>query len=233
MKILGFTITRGRPSEAEIVEQFHRLYYNAGAVTGTHKNTFWFGVKTLKCPLDLWIYQEILFDLKPDLILETGTCHGGSAFFLASICDLLGHGRVVTIDIDPKENRPTHKRVRYLHGSSIAQNTVSLVQQEVSGSQTVLAILDSNHTKAHVLEELKIYSRFVTPGSYLIVEDSNINGHPVVPEYGPGPMEAIEEFLATTQDFSIDKAKEKFYLTYNPRGYLRKAGARVREKAGL
>lgn len=212
-----------QPSKEQVIEQFHRLYYTAdGAETGTHRDTYWMGVPTLKCPLDLWIYQEILFELKPDLILETGTCHGGSALYLACLCDLLNHGRIVTVDIAPKENLPSHKRIRYVKASSIAPETVSLIADEVAGNSTVLAILDSNHTKQHVLEELKIYQKWVTPGSYMIVEDSNINGHPVVPEYGPGPMEAIEEFLTGTDEFAIDPKREKFYLTYNPRGYLRK-----------
>ena len=83
-------------------------------------------------------------------------------------------------------------------------------------------ILDSDHSQAHVFQELTIYSPLVTKGSYLIVEDTNVNGHPVCPEHGPGPMEAIEEFLKKNKDFVIDGEKEKFLMSFNPRGYLRR-----------
>ena len=82
--------------------------------------------------------------------------------------------------------------------------------------------LDSDHKKDHVLQELKIWSPFVTTGNYLIVEDTDLNGHPVRPDYGPGPMEALEEFLKENKDFAVDQTREKFLLTFNPRGYLRK-----------
>jgi len=86
----------------------------------------------------------------------------------------------------------------------------------------VMVILDSNHDKDHVLNELRSYNRFVTKGSYLIVEDTDFNGHPVLPDYGPGPMEAVKAFLSENKDFEVDKSREKFFLTFNPRGYLKK-----------
>lgn len=85
-----------------------------------------------------------------------------------------------------------------------------------------MVILDSDHKKVHVLNELKIYSKFVSKGSYLIVEDSNINGHPVLPNFGLSPMEAIKDFLKENKNFIIDKTKEKFFLTFNPNGYLKR-----------
>jgi cephalosporin hydroxylase len=85
-----------------------------------------------------------------------------------------------------------------------------------------MVILDSDHARDHVLEELRIYSSLVSPGSYLVVEDTNVNGHPVFREHGPGPMEAVELFLAETGEFEVDAAREKFFLTFNPRGFLRK-----------
>jgi cephalosporin hydroxylase len=92
----------------------------------------------------------------------------------------------------------------------------------VAGADTVLVLLDSDHAKDHVLREIGVYGTLVTPGSYLVVEDTNVNGHPVEPEFGPGPMEAVEEFLRERRDFVVDETREKFYLTFNPRGYLRK-----------
>ena len=92
----------------------------------------------------------------------------------------------------------------------------------ISDKDKVMVILDSDHHKEHVLNELRIYGKFVTKESYIIVEDTNINGHPVYPDFGPGPMEAVEEFLRENKNFVIDKTREKFYLTFNPRGYLKK-----------
>lgn len=201
-----------------LMEAFHSHYYNSYVWT----TTSWLGTDAWKCPLDLWIYQEILSDIKPDIIIECGTAHGGSALFLASICDLLNNGRVITVDIEIKENRPQHDRITYLHGSSTSDAIINQIGSLIKDEDVVMVILDSDHSKAHVLEELKTYNRFVTKGSYMIVEDSNINGHPVAPEFGPGPMEAIDEFFSVNDNYIIDKSKEKFFLTFNPRGYLRK-----------
>lgn len=201
-----------------IVDPFHTLYYDSKVWT----ETTWFGVRTQKCPLDLWIYQEIIYELRPDVIIETGTLNGGSALFLASLCDLLKKGKVITIDISNKKARPRHPRIQYLLGSSISEGVVEGVSRMLHPKDIVMVILDSDHSKNHVLHELRTYSRFVTRGSYLIVEDTNINGHPVYPEFGPGPMEAVEEFLKETNEFVVDSGRERLYLTFNPRGYLRK-----------
>lgn len=216
----GLALRPFRPRlEAAIVRVFHRLYY--GSSSRTWSNTYWFGTQTQKCPLDLWVYQEILHEVRPAAIVETGTASGGSALFLASLCDLLGTGEIVTVDIDDRP-RPSHPRVTYLSGSSTAPEVVSRVKELVDDRSPVLVILDSDHSQAHVRGELAAYAHLVTSGSYLIVEDSNINGHPVLPQFGPGPMEAIDEFLAGSSDFEIDRSREKFLLTFNPRGFLRR-----------
>lgn len=208
-----------RPLEASIIRAFHRLYYSSGSRTWS--NTYWLGTQTQKCPLDLWIYQEILHELRPAAIIETGTASGGGALFLASLCDLLGRGEVITVDIEERR-RPSHPRLTYVSGSSTAPEVVARVKELVGDRAPVLVILDSDHSRTHVLEELQRYAPLVTSGSYLIVEDTNVNGHPVLPDFGPGPMEAVEEFLATSGEFSVDAGREKFMLTFNPRGFLRK-----------
>lgn len=220
--VLDFEIKEGQGVE-QIVDNFHRLYYDSNTFGGTWRDTFWMGVPIWKCPTDMWVYQEILFDLKPDVIVETGTAFGGSALFLANMCDLLGKGKIVTVDIQNRPNRPRHKRIQYISGSSTANEVVKQVRENINGG-TVLVILDSDHSKKHVLDELRIYSRFVHEGSYVIVEDSNVNGHPVMPEFGPGPMEAIQSFVEESQSFIVDESKEKFYMTFNPRGYLKRIG---------
>jgi cephalosporin hydroxylase len=205
----------------EIVRSFHELYYTSA--DRTIRVTYWLGVRTIKCPLDLWIYQEIIHQTRPDLIVETGSGAGGSAYFMASICDLVGSGRIVTIDVRDRQ-RPEHPRITYINGSSVADEVVAAVNEEARGEERVMVILDSDHARDHVLSELRLYAPLVTPGNYLIVEDTNVNGHPVFPEHGPGPAEALEAFLAEDDGFEVDRSREKFFLTMNPGGYLRRVG---------
>jgi cephalosporin hydroxylase len=208
-------------SEARVVDEFHKLYYNARKQQRTLGNTFFFGVPTQKCPLDLWIYQEIIFETRPELIVETGTADGGSALYMASLCDLLGGGEIVSIDIEHKPQRPTHPRITYIHGSSTDPKIVSRAEQAANGKRTMV-ILDSDHSRDHVLDELRAYAGLVSHGCYLIVEDTNVNGHPVRKDHGPGPMEALQEYLREDRNFEVDESREKFFLTFNPKGYLRR-----------
>ena len=203
-----------------IINDFHKIYY------GEHnppiwQKTSWLGIQTLKCPLDLWIYQEIIYDVKPDIIIETGTWSGGSALFLATICDKVNNGMIYSIDITRK-NFPIHDRIKYFTGSSTDNEIFKKVTESVKKTDKILVILDSDHSKEHVLKEMELYCGLITKNSYMIVEDTNINGHPVLPDWGPGPMEAIEEFLSNHGEFSIDKGKEKLLMTFNPNGYLKK-----------
>jgi cephalosporin hydroxylase len=204
----------------DAVRAFHRLFYDTQDTTW--KQTFWLGVTVRKCAFDLWTYQEILVETHPDLIVETGTYLGGSAFYMASVCDLLGHGKVVTVDISAPAGRPRHRRITYLQGSSTDPGIVERIARRAQRAERVMVVLDSNHSRDHVLRELEVYGPLVTPGCYLVVEDTNVNGHPVLPDHGPGPMEAIEEFIATTDDFEVDRSRENRLLTFNPSGYLRR-----------
>jgi cephalosporin hydroxylase len=200
-----------------IIDQFHQMYYNSMIWL----NTYWLGVPVQKCPLDLWIYQEIISEIRPDVIIESGTADGGSAYFLATICDMLQHGRVLTIDLIPKP-RPPHPRIIYLTGSSVSAEIYNTVRSIINPGERVMVILDSDHSYGHVLNELRIYAPVVTSGSYLILEDTNINGHPVLPEFGPGPMEALQQFLMENNEFMVDKSREKFFVTFFPNGFLKK-----------
>jgi cephalosporin hydroxylase len=196
---------------------FHREFYDAGLW-----HTSFMDVPMQKYPNDLWMYQKILWEKRPELVVECGTCDGGTTLFLATMLKAFGlSGQVVSIDIEDKPNRPKHERITYLLGSSTSIEVVLRVRGLAQGSRTMV-ILDSNHTKAHVLTELTVYAPIVTSGQYMIVEDTNLNGHPVLPNYGPGPMEAVEEFLKTNQEFVINRAYEQFIISANPRGYLMK-----------
>jgi cephalosporin hydroxylase len=208
---------------ASIVDRFHALYYDRRVQTWGE--TYWLGHHALKCPLDLWVYQEILHEVRPDLIIETGTYRGGSTLFLASMCDLLGRGEVVTVDAAQQKGRPRHRRITYLTGSSTSEAILGHVRRRARRKKRVLVILDSGHGKEQVLAEMRAYAPLVTAGSYLIVEDTNLNGHPVESDHGPGPAEAVAAFLAENSAFERDESREKFLLTFNPGGFLKKREA--------
>ena len=206
--------------QRRVVDAFHRLYYDRHETTWT--SISWLGTTVLKCPLDLWNYQEILVETKPDLIVETGTHLGGSALYMAGVCDLIGSGRIVTVDLVDLPGRPVHGRITYLEGSSTSAEVVEQVTTHARAAERVMVILDSDHSRDHVLRELELYAPLVSKGCYLVVEDTNVNGHPVLPGFGPGPMEALKEFLRGTNDFEADGSREKLMLTFNPSGYLRR-----------
>jgi cephalosporin hydroxylase len=210
--------------EIELINNFGELYYDAGQ--NKRMRTFqisWFGHVLLKCPLDLWVYQELICQELPDLIIETGTHRGGTAIYLASICSMLNHGQVISIDIDESyiDVLPKHERIKYITGSSTDLNIVDNLKS-IAKDKKVLVLLDSDHRKEHVLNELMIYKDFVQVGGYLIVEDTNINGNPVYHDFGPGPMEAVNTFLKTNKSFKRELECERFLLTMNPGGFLKR-----------
>jgi cephalosporin hydroxylase len=204
-------------TNSDVVADFHRLHYERRI----WQHTWWLGVQVLKCPLDLWVYQEIEHRTRPDLIVETGTHLGGSALYLANVCDAIDCGRIVSIDVAEME-RPDQPRITYLHGSSTDEAILERVREMAEGR--VMVILDSDHSTDHVLAELRAYASLVSPGCYLIVEDTNV-GHEVY-EDRSGPREAVMQFLAENDDFANDPSCEKFMLTFNPSGYLLKEPGR-------
>ena len=206
-----------------VTSWFHQTYYFFKEQTWC--NTFWMGFPVHKSPNDLWVYQEIIHQTRPTLILETGTAFGGSALYLAQVGEHAGRPRVVTVDLTnarPKNPLPAHPNITYLAGSSTNPAVVEAMRSHVRPTDRVMVILDSDHSAAHVRAELELYAPLVTLGCYLIVEDTNVNGHPVYPLHGPGPMEALAEFLPAHPEFEVDPAREKFMLTFNPGGYLRR-----------
>ncbi len=209
--------------ERSATDAFHRASYGAYLDGQGSMDLSWFGFKSMKTPNDLWIYQEIITETKPEVIVESGTAAGGSSYFLASLFDLMGRGEVITIDIAARPSQPTHGRIRRLVGSSTAPEIVAEVHRRV-GKRRTMVILDSDHSEAHVAAELKAYAGIVGLGCYLVVEDTNVNGNPVLPDHGPGPMEAVDAFLASRTDYERDPSRERLMLTINPRGYLRRIG---------
>lgn len=207
--------TRGRDVVARL---FHRAYYEAKDSWGDAR---WLRARALQTPQDLWVCQEIVAETRPDLIVETGTFEGGTALYLATVCEAIGHGRVLSIDVRHPDSLPQHPRIEYLDGSSIDPRVVGEVAERLDSGR-LMALLDSDHSRDHVLAELRAYGPLIAEGCYLIVGDTNINGHPAVPHWGPGPMEALADFLAEGAPFAPDRSREKFLLTFNPRGFLRR-----------
>ncbi len=199
-------------------------------------NFKWMGRPIIQLPQDMIALQELVWQIKPDLIIETGIAHGGSIVYSASLLELLGgDGLVVGIDIDIRphnrqaiEDHPMMKRIRLVEGSSIAPETVAEVRKLAEGRQRILVLLDSNHTHEHVLGELKAYAPLVKAGSYVIVYDTLVDDMPTSfftdRSWGPGnnPKTAVREFLQRTDRFEIDKDLDsKLLITVAPDGYLK------------
>jgi len=200
---------------------FYLLYFDDG------KWKFkWLGVDCWQNSFDMWIKQEIIFEIKPDYIIETGTSYGGTALFYAMLLEQIGKGHVISIDIDPKleaaqKYQAFNSRCTVLKGDSTSDGIFCEISERVKGGKTIV-ILDSNHSKDHVLKELKLYSPLVAVNSYIIVEDTNLNGHPIEPNFGHGPYEAVQEFLKQNNNFIADRDKERLPITFFPSGYLKR-----------
>jgi cephalosporin hydroxylase len=181
------------------------------------------GHRVAKAPTDLIAYQELIERVRPDWIIETGSANGGRALFLASICELLDHGQVVSIDPQVVDNRAEHPRITYIEGQAQEPDTFARVQEMVGDAPHALVVLGSlPGTNLRIEGEFEVYGRLVPVDSYVIVENTIVNGHPVWPGFGPGPLEAVKRILAQHGEFVADTAMEKYGLTFNPMGFLKR-----------
>jgi len=208
--------------QTEMMKLFHAI--------PVWSQTWFLNVPIEKNPLDLWMMQQIIYETQPDFIIETGTWHGGSALYWASVLNTVGleNSRVITVDIqnaaDLASANPLWKKyVKFIQGSSTDATVLATIQNLARGHK-VLVTLDSDHTMQHVLAELHAYAPLVSPGSYLVVEDTHLDGVPTQPEFGPGPMAAVRAFLAEPagKDFAPDLTREAMIMTFNPGGWLRR-----------
>lgn len=186
----------------------------------------WMGIKVWKNPLDAWIYQEILHEVRPDVVVEIGSQYGGSTRYFADLLDLIDNGKVISIDPHREEYGLKHKRVLALTGNSSDRDILARVKESCIGKK-VFVIQDGDHSKAQVLEDLENYSPFVSVGSYFIVEDGIVDLFHSEDGLGfreedPGPLAAIEEFLGHHPEFMVDMSRERYVLTYNPKGFLKR-----------
>jgi len=199
-------------------------------------NFKWMGRPIIQAPQDLIALQEIIYDVKPDLIIETGIAHGGSLIFFASMLELIGHGEVLGIDIDIRNhnyeeivNHPMYKRITMLEGSSIDEKIANKVKSFAKNKKRILVSLDSNHTHDHVLKELELYADLVSVDSYCVVFDTLIED---IPDNfyndrpwsnGNNPKTAVWKFLEDNDNFVIDKSIDnKLQISAAPDGYLKR-----------
>jgi cephalosporin hydroxylase len=216
---------RFNPFYAAAKRYYHLWYYN----TLVWQQTTWMSVHTYKSPMDMWNYQEILVSLQPSLLIEFGTCDGGSALFFSSVMRQIGRPYVVvSVDIEASrisDRTKADPNIRLLTMSSAspeAQQLIKTLRQKSPGP--AFAILDSDHSKQHVLAEMISLRDILVAGDYLVVEDSNVNGHPVIKSFGPGPYEAIQEYFRMfPMDYEHDFDRErKFGFSFAPNGFLRR-----------
>jgi len=209
-------------TQRKLMKQFHELEIWRG---------LWFqGVEIIKNPLDLFMMQQIIYEVRPDFIVETGTMRGGSALYWAHTLHGFGlkDSRVITVDIEDQtqdvDSHPLWREyVTFMLGSSTAPEIVDRIAKMTEGKD-VLVVLDSDHSAPHVYNELKAYSPMVSPGSYVVVEDTHFDSIPTFPDAGPGPTAAIEQFLneGASDAFERDLTREAFVMTFNPGGWLRR-----------
>ena len=200
-------------------------------------NFTWMGRPIIQYPQDMVAMQEIIWNIQPDLIIETGIAHGGSLIYYASILELIGKGEVLGIDIDIRshnrieiEKHPMFKRIKMIEGSSISNEIATRVKEIAKGKEKILVCLDSNHTHEHVLQELKLYSPLVSINSYIVVFDTIVEDLPdgYFSQKRPwgisnNPKTAVDEFLKGNQSFEIDRSVDnKLLISVAPGGYLKR-----------
>jgi cephalosporin hydroxylase len=183
----------------------------------------WMGQPIWQNVLDLWSLQESIAEIKPAVLLETGTNQGGSALFYAHLFDLLGFGEVITVDIK-RMHSLEHPRVEFLVGSSLDERVLRMMRRKVQeASGPVMVVLDSDHSATHVLAEMRAYAPMVTQGSLMLVQDGIIDTLPMYAPFRPGPLRAIDDFLADHPEFEVDARLDKrFLITHHPSGWLRR-----------
>jgi cephalosporin hydroxylase len=199
----------------------------------------WMGVPIIQMPADVMATQEVIWDTKPDVIIETGVARGGSVLFMASLLEMIGKGKVIGVDIDIRahnresiETHPMSKRVVLIEGGSVDEDTVARVRAEIPAGAKVMVVLDSDHSRSHVLAECRAYGPLVTPGCYMVVADT-IVGHmseEIAPKkrsklwfQGNEPLSAMQDYMAECDLFEVDPViNGKLVVASSPGGYLRR-----------
>ena len=232
-----------RMAEDENLKNDTRSFFNQTCKYKYSYNFTWMGRPIIQFPQDIVAMQELIWQVQPDLLIETGIAHGGSIIFSASMLELIsscggGDGEVLAIDIDIRdhnrkaiEEHPMYKRINMIEGSSIDPDVISKVTKKAHGKEKILVFLDSNHTHEHVLAELEAYAPLTSVGSYCVVFDTVVED--MSDDFfedrpwgkGNNPKTAVWEWLKKNKNFEIDKKYEdKLLLTVAPDGFLKRTG---------
>lgn len=219
----------------EGLEMLSNLWIKVAVEYKLHYELTWLGRPIIQFSNDMIMLQELIWDTKPDIFIEAGIAHGGSLIYTASLFELMGtNGQVIGIDIEIRphnriaiEQHRMFKRIKMIEGSSVDKSTLDSLEKLLVEGKSITVMLDSNHSKEHVLKELQLYSKFVTKGSYLIVQDGAQEWVSDIPRGKPewkedNPLAAIEIFLKENDDFVIDEKYTRLGITQSPNGYLRK-----------
>jgi len=227
-------VTRCEDKDERQLQAAAGQWLEASARNRIDYETEWFGVPVIQTAEDIVLMQELIFKVQPDYIVETGIAHGGSLIFHASMFEVLDRGEVIGVDIEIRphnrrvlQSHPLYKRIRMIEGDSTSEDVVASIVDIIGRDASTIVCLDSNHYRQHVLKELRLYSRFVKPGGYMVVFDTVTSN---LAEQGAcdksyianGPMEAIKDFLGENDDFVIDKAFNKLWTSTSRDGYLRR-----------
>lgn len=199
----------------------------------------WMGIPIIQLPADVMATQEVIWATKPDVIIETGVARGGSVLFMASMLELIGKGKVIGVDIDIRahnreaiEAHPMNKRVTLIEGGSVDHDVLAKVRAEIPAGARVMVVLDSDHSRDHVLAECRAYGELVTPGCYMVVADTAVGfmNAEIAPTKrsqhwfnGNEPLAALHDYLAETDSFEVDEVLNgKLVLSSSPGGYIRR-----------
>ncbi|NLD77855.1 MAG: glycosyltransferase [Acidimicrobiales bacterium] len=214
----GGVPVKASPLPDDLWSEFTESYWN----TLKWRQTHWMGRRLAKLPGDMVILQEIVHSVRPDWIIHTGTANGGLDWFLATICDLIDHGQIVSVDRKLADDLPEHPRIHYVEGEAHLTNTRGKVMEITGADPHTMVILGSKASSARTSAEYHNFEDLVSKDSYLVIEDTIVGGHPVWPNFGVGPFEARKGVTEVRGDFVADTTLEKYGLSFNPTGYLKR-----------
>ena len=219
----------------EGIEMLSNLWIKGAAEFKLMYELTWMGRPIIQFGTDMIMLQELIWKIKPEIFIETGIAHGGSLIYTASLFELMGNnGQVIGIDVEIRahnrvaiEAHSMYKRIKMIEGSSISESTINDLEKLLDNGKTTMVMLDSNHSRDHVLSELRLYSKYVSVGSYLIVQDGAQEWVSDIPRGKPewkqdNPLAAIDIFLKDNDDFVIDETYTRLGITQSPNGYLKK-----------
>jgi len=218
----------------EGLEMLSNLWIKVAAEFKLNYELKWLGRPIIQFGSDMVMLQELIWEVKPDIFIETGIAHGGSLIYTASLFEMIGNGKVIGIDVEIREHNrvaivahPMYKRISMIEGSSVDDSTILALEKQLESGKKIMVMLDSNHSRNHVLNEMQLYSKYIPVGSYLIVQDGAQKWVADIPRGKPewiddNPLNAIDDFLKTNSDFVVDETYTRLGITQSPKGFLKR-----------